>query len=945
MAHVFISYSKRHRALTERIAALLERQEIVAADERRERLTVWWDTSLLSGEAFHREITRQIDLARAVVVLWTEGAVASDWVYAEAQRGASQRKLVPLRERSLDTNKIPLPYSAMHTDTADDDLAIVASVLKRVGGSPCEDVAALGEEQRWLLDPKTEPPLARTAKVSPALLLHAKHRVVPFVDVDNRRQDLIDWTLGRGMHQPQATAGRVIHGPGGLGKTRLLIEIIRDLTTEGWLAGFLNRGTLGHATRGPQLERLVRTGRDARGLLLTVDYAEGRAEEVIALAELMSEREHGGGGPARLVLLSRGAGDWWRELSGRNPSVAVLFGIGEEAMDTTRLADVPAGEMRLRLWRDAAIALKSHLVSAGHSEVIARDPAAPADAALAARLSALQRHPDYARPLAIQMEALLWLRGVSPEPGERGIAPMLERMVALERAHWEKVTHGVSEAALNRGVAQITAVQGVEERERAITLLQMDAYFGMRSGEAAAAIVGEISKLYGEEVAAERGSAIRSKERLAPLEPDLIGEHHVATVADAELIDGCLRWIDTEPAEAQQKRRRDLLTVLQRATLPEHGAVAAGRACGLLDGLINTRLSLLAAEMVAVMIETPGALARILDERLNAMHEAALVAIDAALPEQSLTLMELSLRVAERRANLARDSAASTDNTADAAPPDAGQKVLSRLADCLNTLGVRLSNLGRHEEALGATQEAVGIYRRLAQTRPDAFLPDLAMGLTNLGIRFFYLHRHKEALAPSQEAVDIYQRLAEARSDVFLPPLARSLGNLGNRLFSLDARNEALAATQRAVDIFRRLAETQPNIFLADLATSLSNLGSDLSNLDRREEARVATQEAVDILRGFAQARPDTFIPDLARGLGMLGRILLAAERGREAAAVWREGLAIIASFAERQPHAFGDLARQLSKDYFGACEKAAVEPDEALLERIAQALGEQANH
>ncbi len=41
-------------------------------------------------------------------------------------------------------------------------------------------------------------------------------------------------------------------------------------------------------------------------------------------------------------------------------------------------------------------------------------------------------------------------------------------------------------------------------------------------------------------------------------------------------------------------------------------------------------------------------------------------------------------------------------------------------------LGIRLSDLGRREEALAATQEAVDIYRQLAAARPDAFLPDLA---------------------------------------------------------------------------------------------------------------------------------------------------------------------------------------------------------------------------
>jgi hypothetical protein len=86
-----------------------------------------------SGDIFHREITDQIDKAGAVVVIWTEGAVASDWVYAEAQRGAAQKKLVPLRDPSLAHDRIPLPFSVFHIDDAENDGAIVASVMSRRG--------------------------------------------------------------------------------------------------------------------------------------------------------------------------------------------------------------------------------------------------------------------------------------------------------------------------------------------------------------------------------------------------------------------------------------------------------------------------------------------------------------------------------------------------------------------------------------------------------------------------------------------------------------------------------------------------------------------------------------------------------------------------------------------------------------------------------------------
>jgi hypothetical protein len=54
----------------------------------------------------------------------------------------------------------------------------------------------------------------------------------------------------------------------------------------------------------------------------------------------------------------------------------------------------------------------------------------------------------------------------------------------------------------------------------------------------------------------------------------------------------------------------------------------------------------------------------------------------------------------------------------------------------------------------------------------------------------------------------------------------------------------------------------------------------------------------------------------------------------------FHEGLTAILPFVERRAQAFGDLARNLGRDYIAACEKAATEPDTALLERVARALG-----
>jgi len=73
-----------------------------------------------------------------------------------------------------------------------------------------------------------------------------------------------------------------------------------------------------------------------------------------------------------------------------------------------------------------------------------------------------------------------------------------------------------------------------------------------------------------------------------------------------------------------------------------------------------------------------------------------------------------------------------------------------------------LAGLGRQKDAVAATQEAVTLYRPLAQANPEAFGPRLAQALSNLSTLLSPLGRREEALAAAHEAVTIYQPLAQA---------------------------------------------------------------------------------------------------------------------------------------------------------------------------------------
>jgi tetratricopeptide (TPR) repeat protein len=118
----------------------------------------------------------------------------------------------------------------------------------------------------------------------------------------------------------------------------------------------------------------------------------------------------------------------------------------------------------------------------------------------------------------------------------------------------------------------------------------------------------------------------------------------------------------------------------------------------------------------------------------------------------------------------------------------------ARLADSIPWLTVVL-----REVAAEIAAQTLANWRHLATERPDAFLPSLATALNNLGIRYSALGRREEALRASEEAVGISRGLATARPDVFLPNLAHSISGRGDVLRALDRRDDAIGDYSEAL--------------------------------------------------------------------------------------------------------------------------------------------------
>jgi tetratricopeptide (TPR) repeat protein len=113
--------------------------------------------------------------------------------------------------------------------------------------------------------------------------------------------------------------------------------------------------------------------------------------------------------------------------------------------------------------------------------------------------------------------------------------------------------------------------------------------------------------------------------------------------------------------------------------------------------------------------------------------------------------------------------------------------------------------LGQREEALASAQEAVDIRRKLAQARPEAFLPDLAESLNNLGIWQSELGQREAALASAEEALDaiwpFFLRLPaafERHTGIMLGNLRKGLKALGRPPPPSFLEREATFAARRS---------------------------------------------------------------------------------------------------------------------------------------------------
>lgn len=102
---VFISYARSDLSFVQELAAWLERQGYLP----------WWDWQIEAGVAFEDRIEQEIAQVCAVIALWSDQSIRSDWVKWEAQQGLKRNKLIPVAVPGLDLRDIRPPFNGLNT--------------------------------------------------------------------------------------------------------------------------------------------------------------------------------------------------------------------------------------------------------------------------------------------------------------------------------------------------------------------------------------------------------------------------------------------------------------------------------------------------------------------------------------------------------------------------------------------------------------------------------------------------------------------------------------------------------------------------------------------------------------------------------------------------------------------------------------------------------------
>jgi len=682
-------------------------------------------------------------------------------------------------------------------------------------------------------------------------MLRADFALVPFDPGRQTELDTLNAWLDNQDGNDYPIKTRLLTGAGGLGKTRLAIELCQQRMNSGWHCGFLSRED------SAQTWAKLQTAQ--KPLLIVIDYAETRQETLLNLlkARLKAEYPH----PVRLLLLARGGGEWWDQLPSKDAECEALLN-GYATSGPYVLPELYLDQnSRQQAYKNALVAY----ATATGRQIPAGIPDLSGE--------------HFAKPLYLQMAALLALYGERPSTA----IGLTQSLLNHERRYW---------------LETLKALDLINPQQHALDLLALTTLSnGFKTPKQAyeyyaKAKPGLISQPVFSHLFKQLEPLYPGTQGLQSIQPDIFGE---ALVAQSLQPTTCLDLLNVVLGNSAEKTvQQHALTILARLSLH------APELDGVLIQAMQSNFVACCLELVDVAVQTQSRLPNLAQQAFQQLtlqqKSQAAGLLENRFEHESLCLAELAYEVAffikEKSAHKLQKK-----------PTDI--QLLSKHAADLRSLAVDASRLGKAIDAVNFGGQALQVFKQLIQRDQVQFEPDYALSLNNYASHLSDLGQNIEVVGYAQQALVIHERLAQQRPDRFEPDYAMSLSNYASHLMNLDRNDEATGYALQALTIRERLAQQRPDLFEPDYAVSLSNYASHLSDLGRNDEAAGYAQQALAIRERLVQQRPDRFEPGYANSLNNYANCLGDLGRNDEAAGYAQQALAIRERLAQQRPDRF----------------------------------------
>jgi len=709
-----------------------------------------------------------------------------------------------------------------------------------------------------------EPPIVRPGEFAgPSEYIMSRSGVVPFSARHSHLSRLLSWADG-----PQDFSSIIVSGIGGAGKTRIAVELCKELNDEGWLCGFINN-------RLPPATPRTHTG---EGLMLVVDYADGRVTQLAELVTLLASTPDSG--KVRLLLLVRTSEQDPHAIRARFGTQGALL---KSVADSAQVLALDAIPLDIHERRD--------LFNAA-SDAFATDLVTPRESG-----STNLTDDTFASPLAVTIEAYL------ASTGDSQLAPsldgLLERLVAHEDRHWQHLGEDLGlDSKSRRILAALTTVADPDDLSSASVFIRAIDRFSTVSSERIYRLVEYVAQVS------------TNGERLwNPPQPDRLAEHLFSTTIANELT--LLRKCLDGSHERSAHRTIGLFCSLADCYPVSRASLAQIASEQFLD-LITLAAS--ESEEGSAVDGNPHELASLLStcfEELDITNDQARAAL-SLLSAKNRFLLRLRI---EAQRHLV-DAGKRTD------------ELTVEHAEHLEGLTVDLFEAGFLVEALSPAREAEAMYRLLGADSSTEGLGKMShsQSLRHLGALNAQSGSLELGLTQLREAL----ALVESSFDVADPShwihLALTKSNLAGPLASAGHLAEAIASIDDALVAFDKGGRVDGS----GVAGCLINKSKMLAASERPTEALEDAETAVRMLRSLDDAEPYTVTPLLAASLHNLSFVLQSNGSHSDAEEAQRECVQIYRRLIVENRAAYSpSLAMALYNQ--GLAQQALGRPEDAL--------------